>query len=96
MMISNTVHIGDQTVTGNLCPCSGWWMCVDEGRLLGGRRQRFERGQRVPPAIVLKRRSLLQWLRREQPMVELPTVWTLLAYEEIDTLPMPIEDFVRA
>ena len=94
-VIASTVHVGHQMVTGTPCPCSGWWMCIAEGQVHGGRRKRIERGEVIPPAVVMLRRTFWQWLTRHQPSVEVPTVWTLLTYEEIDTLPMSIEDFVR-
>ena len=95
-MMIETVYAGEQTATGRLCPCSGWWICADEGRVLYGRRQRFERGQRMPPAVLLGRRTFWQWLTRQQPSFEIATVWTLVEYDQTDTLPMPIEDAVQA
>jgi hypothetical protein len=87
-MVFDTVKLGEITRTGGICPCGGWWVCVESGQVVTAR---FDRGQRVPPAVLRTRRNLWQWLTRQPRRVEIATVWTLAEYDEQQTLPMVTE-----
>lgn len=87
-MLTDSILLGELAATGRLCPCTGWWECVDEGHVQGGRRQWFERGQQLPTAVLLGRPTLWQRLFGKRPSFETVTVWTLVEYDDHDTVPM--------
>lgn len=84
------IPLGESAATGRICPRTGWWECVDSGDVLGGRRQLFRRGERLPHAVLLGERSLWERLTGAQPTHRTVTVWTLVDYEP--PLPPPPAD----
>lgn len=77
------VPIGTVASAGEACPQSGWWVCGTGGAdvgVLGGRRQYFRQGQRMPQALYLTRQTLWQKVRGIQPSFEnkIPTEWKLM------------------
>jgi hypothetical protein len=87
-MVFDSVRLGEVAASGAICPCSGYWVCVEAGQVV---TSRFDRGQRMPPAVLRTRRNLWQWLTRQPPRLEIRTVWTLAAYDEQLTLPMQFD-----
>lgn len=75
------IPLGESAATGRICPRTGWWECVDTGDVLGGRRQLFRRGERLPHALLLGERSLWDRLTGARPTHRTITVWTLVDYE---------------
>ncbi|QOY92342.1 hypothetical protein IM543_11865 [Massilia sp. UMI-21] len=75
--------IGSQALARDTCPESGWWECMD-GRenigIMGGRRQYFKKGDRMPQALLLPPRTLWDKMRGLQPSFEskTPTAWKLV------------------
>jgi len=74
--------LGTYASAGDPCPESGWWLCSDAGNgigVLGGQRQYIRKGDPVPQALLLPRRSLWDKMRGVQPSYESnnPTFWKL-------------------
>jgi hypothetical protein len=75
--------LGTLVATGRSCPQTGVWQCVDEGRpVQGGRKQRFQAGERMPHAVVIGQPSLWQRLKGDAPVHQVGTVWELVGYDE--------------
>ena len=76
------VRLGETATTGRLCPRTGWWQCIDEGDIQGGRRQHFRAGHRMPHAVLVGQRTLWQRLTgASRPTHPTVTVWTLIEYD---------------
>jgi hypothetical protein len=75
--------LGAIASVGDVCPHTGWWQCAEGGTGLdvhGGRVQFIRKGDRMPQALLLPRKTLWEKLKRIQPSVESsrPTAWTLV------------------
>lgn len=81
MDFPDTTPIGETAATGAICPCTGWWECVEQSGVQGGRRQLFRQGERFPHAVLLGPRSLWDRLTGAQPTHRTVTVWTLKDYD---------------
>lgn len=78
----NDVRLGETATTGRLCPRTGWWQCIDEGDIQGGRRQHFRAGYRMPHAVLVGKRTLWERLTgASRPTHPTVTVWTLIEYD---------------
>ena len=65
---------------GQSCPATGWWSCADHedgAQVVGGDRQYFREGERMPQALLAGPASLLDKVKRKQPTYSrgTPTVW---------------------
>lgn len=88
MEVAESTFLGEMVATGQLCPCSGWWVCAHDRRVAGGRRRYVRRGERMPPVELHARRSVLD-LFRPPPAQLVSSVWSLVDYEEhLNTVPM--------
>lgn len=68
-----TTNIGAFAMAGERCPHSGWWLCGDGGNgigVLGGQRQYFNKGDRMPQALLLPPQTLWEKVRGIQPSFE--------------------------
>lgn len=48
---SATVSLGTVRKTGNICPQSGWWECMEKRKIDGERRRLFKEGDKLPPVL---------------------------------------------
>ncbi|WP_313176470.1 T6SS immunity protein Tli4 family protein [Massilia sp.] len=83
------VPIGTQTLAGESCPHSGWWLCSEPGggmSVLGGQRQYLCKGQKMPQALLLPPQTLWQRMRGLQSSYEVDTrtAWKLVDKRERD------------
>lgn len=79
--------LGTHASAGQACPQGGWWDCGDERggiETLGGRRQYFRPGERMPQAVLFRSPTLWQKLKREQPTFQsgIASIWKLIAYDQ--------------
>lgn len=75
--------LGTVAQAGDECPGSGWWQCRGGGggvQVLGGTRQFFRQGQRLPQALLLPPQTLWEKVRGIQPSYEerARTAWQLV------------------
>lgn len=87
--------LGTCAEAGERCPQSGWWLCSEGGdgvAVLGGQRQYFNKGQKLPQALLLPPQSLWQKVRGLQPSYEARTrtAWKLVDKRERDRTPPPV------
>lgn len=73
--------LGEYADTGSVCPQAGWWQCIDDGAIAGGRRQHFAADDPLPHAFVLGKPSLWQILKGERPTHKIATIWKLVEYD---------------
>ena len=73
--------LGDLVTTGQICPQSGLWECSETGAVQDGRQQYIAAGQPMPYAVLIGAPSLMERLRREQPLHRTATVWKLVSHE---------------
>lgn len=78
--------------TGGACPQTGWWQCVEDGSIEGGRRRHFAAGESMPHAILLGEPNLWQKMTGNQPRHTRATVWKLVDYETEPAASSPIAD----
>lgn len=79
---TSKLSLGEMSATGAVCPETGYWECAEGGRVVGGRRQFFQAGIRLPQVLVSSTPSLWQKLRGNRPRQRVDTVWTLVEYEQ--------------
>ena len=87
--------LGIYVEAGERCPQSGWWSCGGPDNnlaVLGGQRQYFCKGQKLPQALLLPPQSLWQKVRGLQPSYETSTrtAWKLVDKRERDRIPSPV------
>lgn len=78
------VALETSSVTGALCPATGWWECVHAGSVDGGKRRHFTEGEPLPYVVVEGNPNLWQKLTGEVPTLKTTTVWKLIGYEPAD------------
>ena len=49
--ISPTVPLGSVMKSGDICPQSGWWECLEKRKIEGERRRFFKAGDKLPPVL---------------------------------------------
>jgi|GEM_PF-3469899 len=76
------IPLGEHVATGHTCPQSGWWECMDKGKVQGDRRQFFRSGELMPRAVVLGKRTMLEKLKGEQPLYLVTTEWKLVEHDQ--------------
>jgi len=79
--------LGIQVEAVERCPQSGWWLCGESSSrpaFLGGQRQYFCKGQKLPKALLLPLQSIWQRMRGLHPSYEANTrtVWKLIDKRE--------------
>lgn len=62
--------------SGDICPASGWWQCLDDGALDGTRW--FAQGARLPPATYRLRAGGMQRRSRPDSLVVRQSGWQLM------------------
>jgi len=72
------IPLGELVATGHTCPQTGWWECVDKGKVQGDRRQFFRSGELMPDAVVLGKPTTWERLKGEQPLYMTETMWKLV------------------
>lgn len=85
------IALGSFSKSGDKCPQSGWWKCVEKGSSAGDRRRKFEEGSRMPPVLISGGGTLWQRLVGDTNRVAIVN-WELLEYEDINT---SLTDFQR-
>jgi len=73
--------LGELAATGRSCPQTGLWECADEGEILGGRRQLFRAGEKMPAIVRVGTPSLWQKVKGETPTYRSATVWKLVDHQ---------------
>lgn len=76
--------LGSVGSTGDICPQSGWWECLETGRMDGDRRRHFIEGEKLPPALVAVRVSLWRFLIGDSERIA-AVKWKLIEYENVPT-----------
>lgn len=87
--------LGIQVEAGERCPQSGWWLCGESNSrlaVLGGQRQYFCKGQKLPQALLLPPQSIWQRMRGLQPSYEANTrtTWKLVDKRERERTPLAV------
>lgn len=80
-VIPERTPLGELVATGRICPQTGWWQCVDEGKIVGGRRQHFHTGEMMPPVVLLGSPTIWQKIKGEYPRHQIGSVWKLVDYD---------------
>lgn len=80
------VPIGSLSKSGDICPQSGWWKCVDEGTVRSDSRRIFREGERMPLALVMHKGGIWQRLIGSASHA-VNVKWILLEYENEKALP---------
>ncbi|MDK6078432.1 T6SS immunity protein Tli4 family protein [Massilia varians] len=83
---TSKLSLGEMSATGAVCPETGYWECTEGGSVVGGRRQFFRAGERLPQVLVSGTPSLWQKLSGNRPQHRVDTVWTLVDYEKERTV----------
>lgn len=78
------VPLQTNSVTGALCPATGWWECAYLESVDGGKRRHFTEGEPLPYIVVRGNPNLWQKLTGEVPTLKITTVWKLIGYESAD------------
>lgn len=52
--------LGAISKSGEICPQSGYWECIEKKRIDGARRRLFKAGETIPPVIVTSYTSILR------------------------------------
>lgn len=72
--------LGEQTITGRICPQTGWWQTDDVGVVTDWRRRHFKEGERLPSALRYLEPSLWQKIKGERPVGQSAVLWKLVEY----------------
>lgn len=75
--------LGEQAITGRICPQTGWWQTNDAGVIADWRRRHFNEGERLPKALCHEDLSLWQKIKAERPIQPVAVVWQLVEYGEV-------------
>lgn len=70
--------LGEQAITGRICPQTGWWQTSDAGVVAEWRRRHFNRGERLPSALRREEPTLWQKIKGERPLRLGAVVWQLV------------------
>jgi len=81
--------LGEAIATGTVCPQSGWWRCNENIqnpyiKIEGGRKQFFQAGHVMPPAVLIGTPTFWQKLFEGKKPFRQPTtiLWKLDAYDD--------------
>ncbi|MBA5607052.1 hypothetical protein H3H36_16970 [Duganella sp. FT3S] len=72
--------LGDQAVTGRICPQTGWWQTDDAGVVADWRRRHFKEGEPLPSALRYLEPNLWQKIKGERPAGQGAVLWKLVEY----------------
>jgi len=78
--ISSNAELSTRTVTGALCPETGWWECTHSGIVEGPRRRHFVEGEPLPYIVVAGDANLWQKLTGRLPNRTTTTAWELVSH----------------
>lgn len=78
--------------TGGTCPQTGWWQCVENDSIEGGRRRHFAAGESMPHAVLLGEPNLWQKMTGDRSRHTRATVWRLVDYDTEPAVPSPMAD----
>ncbi|TXG00411.1 T6SS immunity protein Tli4 family protein [Massilia arenae] len=77
---SSTVSLGSVMKSGDICPQSGWWECLEKRKIEGERRRFFKAGDKLSPVLADGGASL--WNTLIGNTHQIATVeWKLLEYD---------------
>lgn len=72
--------LGEQAITGRICPQTGWWQTSDAGVVAEWRRRHFMEGELLPSALRREEPTLWQKIKGERPIRPGAVVWQLVGY----------------
>lgn len=75
-----TASLGDIRKSGDICPQSGWWECLEKRKIDGERRRFFKAGDKLSSVVVNGRASLWHTLIGNTHQIA-AVEWKLLEYE---------------
>lgn len=88
----NKAPLASLSATGATCPQTGWWQCVEDGSIEGGRRRHFAAGEFMPHVILLGEPNLWQKMTGDRRKHTRATVWKLVEYDAEPAAPSPTAD----
>ncbi|WP_148043939.1 T6SS immunity protein Tli4 family protein [Massilia aurea] len=74
------VQLGSVTKSGDICPQSGWWECLEKRKIEGERRRLFKAGDMLPPVLADGGASLWNTLIGNTHQIA-AVEWKLLEYD---------------
>lgn len=77
---SSTVSLGSVMKSGDICPQSGWWECLEKRKIEGERRRLFKAGDKLPPVLADGGASLWNTLIGNTHQIA-AVEWKLLEYD---------------
>ncbi len=84
--------LGSVSNTGETCPRSGWWECLETGRMDADRHRHFTEGEEFPPALVTGYVSLWRFLIGDADRIA-AVKWKLVEYDNaLSATPGSTED----
>ena len=89
---SPRLPLASLVATGDTCPQTGWWQCVEDDSVEGGRRRYFAAGESMPHTILLGSPNLWQKMTGDRPRHTTATVWRLVDYDTESAAPSPKAD----
>lgn len=81
------VSLGSMRNSGDICPQSGWWECLEKRKIEGERRRLFKAGDKLPPVLADGGASLWNTLIGNTHQVA-AAEWKLLEYDPPSAFPV--------
>lgn len=82
--VSPEVALGTLGNTGDSCPRTGWWECLETGRTEKDKRRYFTEGEQMPAALVTGRTNWWRFLIGDTHQIA-AVKWKLIEYEGVQS-----------
>jgi hypothetical protein len=76
------VPLASLSRTGEACPQTGWWECVENKKTEGNRRRLLKAGEPMPHALLSDNSGLWQKLIGKPSLRQIASTWKLVAYDD--------------
>lgn len=76
-----TVLLGTLRKSGDICPQSGWWECMEKRKIDGKRRRLFKEGEELPPVVADGRTGLWRTLIGDTYQIA-KVEWKLIEHQQ--------------
>lgn len=82
------IPLETRSVTGALCPATGWWECTYPGNVDGGTLRHFIEGEPLPYIVVVGEPNLWQKVTGDRPSRQMTTAWKFAGNDKAGETPI--------